>query len=130
MFVEYNGAWLGWMMQTIDFYTTSFRRYGTTASGKPWISPELPEPPSHYVRRQIHATFQDDPVALHNLPFTGTDAIMWGNDYPHEEGTYPHSPEIVARLAADLDDETAVKVFRDNAAQLFGFDPDVLNTPL
>jgi hypothetical protein len=88
-------------MQTIDFNTTSFDRYGnTTPSGKPWINPALPEPPSHYVRHQVHATFQDDPIALRNIAYTGTDAVLWGNDYPHEEGTYPNSRDIVERLAA------------------------------
>lgn len=130
VFVEYNAGWLAWMMQTIDFYTASFRRYGTTPAGKPWITPELPEPPSHYVQRQIHATFQDDPVALRNIALTGAGAVIWGNDYPHEEGTYPNSREIVARLAAELDADTAAKVFRDNAAQLFGFDTELLNTPV
>ena len=27
VFVEYNIGWLAWTMQTIDFYTESFRRY-------------------------------------------------------------------------------------------------------
>ena len=35
VFVEYNAGWIAWTMQTIDFYTESFRRYGSTPSGKP-----------------------------------------------------------------------------------------------
>jgi predicted TIM-barrel fold metal-dependent hydrolase len=130
VFVEYNAAWLGWVMQTIDFYTESFRRYGKiNPSGRPWVNPDLPESPGFYVRRQLHATFQDDPVALNNLVFTGAEPVLWGNDYPHEEGTYPHSPEIVERLAADLDPDDARRIFRDNAAELFHFDPQVLAEP-
>ncbi len=128
VFVEYNAAWLAWVMQTIDFYTTSFDRYGnTTPSGKPWINPTLPEPPSHYMRRQVHATFQDDPIALHNIAYTGTDAVLWGNDYPHEEGTYPHSRDIVERLASEIDADTARRVFRDNAARVFRFDEETIS---
>ena len=29
----------------------------------------------------------------------GTDTVMWGNDYPHPEGTWPHT---VAKLARDV----------------------------
>lgn len=131
VFVEFNAAWLGWVMQTLDYYATSFQRYGrTTPSGKPWINPVQPEPPSYYIRRQIHATFQDDPVALHNIRFTGAEAVLWGSDYPHEEGTYPYSRQIAERLTADVDPDTATKVFRTNAAELFGFDSRVLDQPL
>ncbi len=62
VFVEYNIGWLGWAMDTLDFYTDAFGKYGTTGAGKKWINPELPEHPSFYIRRQIHSTFQKDPV--------------------------------------------------------------------
>jgi predicted TIM-barrel fold metal-dependent hydrolase len=130
VFVEYNVGWLGWTMQTIDFYTESFAKYGKTATGKKWINPELPEPPSHYLRRQVHATFQDDPVGVHNLPLTGAGALIWGSDYPHEEGTYPYTRSTVARLAKDLDEDSTVAVFQGNAARLFNFSDEVLSTPV
>jgi predicted TIM-barrel fold metal-dependent hydrolase len=130
VFVEYNVGWLAWTMQTCDFYTEAFGRYGTTVTGKKWINPELPEPPSFYLRRQVHGTFQDDPVALHNVAYTGADALIWGSDYPHEEGTYPHSRETVARLAKGFDDDTVAAVFRDTAARLFHFDAGVIGQPV
>ena len=130
VFVEFNVGWLAWTMQTIDYYTDAFAAYGTTPSGRKWIDPELPEPPSSYLRRQVHATFQDDPVAIHNLPLTGTDAVLWGADYPHEEGTYPHSAATVDRLAAGLSPPDAQAVFRDNAARLFAFSDEVLRSPI
>ena len=130
VFVEYNTGWIGWAMQTLDFYTDAFAAYGTTPTGKKWINPELPEPPSFYLRRQIHATFQDDPVGLNNLPITGPSPLIWGSDFPHEEGTYPHSRVTVDRLAEDLDPESARLVFRENAARVFKFDDEVLATPV
>jgi predicted TIM-barrel fold metal-dependent hydrolase len=130
VFVEYNVGWLGWVMQTVDFYTDAFAAYGFTPEGKKWINPELPQPPSFYLRRQVHATFQDDPIGINNLAYTGADALIWGSDYPHEEGTYPHSRATVARLAEGLDDDSVTRVFRTNAAHLFHFADDVLTTPV
>jgi predicted TIM-barrel fold metal-dependent hydrolase len=129
VFVEYNAGWLAWTMQTIDFYTEAFGRYGNTPTGKPWVNPQLPEPPSTYLRRQVHATFQDDPVGINNVPFTGAGALLWGSDYPHEEGTYPRSRQVVADLAQALARDEATKVFRTNAVELFRFDPTVLAEP-
>lgn len=133
VFVEYNAGWIAWTMNTIDYYNTAFAPLTTATSGsallagsdrpaRPIIHPELSEPPSFYIRRQVHATFQDDAVALHNLPLTGSDCVMWGSDYPHHEGTYPHSRATVDRLSATLDQNTTNAVFRDNAARVFGFD--------
>lgn len=130
VFVEFNAGWLGWAMDTMDFYTESCARYELAGKGGSWIYPQLPEPPSFYVRRQVHATFQKDFIGLRNRAVTGPDSIMWGNDYPHEEGTYPHSPKVVDELAAGLDDATAARVFRGAAADVFKFDPEVLNTPV
>jgi predicted TIM-barrel fold metal-dependent hydrolase len=130
VFVEYNIGWLGWAMDTLDFYTDSFAKYGTTGAGKKWINPELPEHPSFYMRRQIHATFQNDPVGIHNIRFTGPDSLIWGSDYPHGEGTYPHSKSIVNQLAGELDPAIAAKVFRETAAKLFHFSDEVLTTPV
>jgi predicted TIM-barrel fold metal-dependent hydrolase len=131
VFVEFNCGWIAWAMDTADFYTKSFDRYGTTSEGKKWINPELPELPSFYMRRQIHSTFQDDPVGIDNVRRTGVAALIWGSDYPHQEGTYPHSLETVTRLARGLESQYDVEhVFRTNAAELFHFSDDVLTSPV
>ncbi len=130
VFVEYNVGWLAWAMQTLDYYNQAFSEAGYTPEGKKWVNVELPEPPSFYMRRQVHATFQDDPIGIHNVANTGAEALIWGSDYPHHEGTYPHSLETVERLSAGLDDATTDRIFRQNAVDLFHFDTDVLATPL
>ena len=116
--VEVNAGWLAWTMSTLDEYYLAHQKNG-------WTKPILTELPSHYVRRQVHATFQDDPVALHNIPLTGTDCLLWGNDYPHPESTYPDSNKILDRLLADVGDDDARAVVFDNAARIFGFSPGV-----
>jgi predicted TIM-barrel fold metal-dependent hydrolase len=130
VFVEYNVGWLGWAMQTLDYYQEAFSQAGFTPQGKKWVNVELPLPPSHYLRSQVHATFQDDPIGIHNVSYTGPDSLIWGSDYPHHEGTYPHSQQTVARLAEGLDRATADRVFRQNAVELFHFDESVLEQPL
>jgi predicted TIM-barrel fold metal-dependent hydrolase len=142
VFVEYNASWLAWMMDTIDYYNEAFQGLTTATQGsaklagertgppKPVIHPDLAEPPSAYIRRQVHATFQDDRVALRNVEITGSDCLLWGSDYPHNEGTYPHTRQVVQRLSALVDDDDARMIFGDTAARLFDFDPDIFATPI
>ena len=84
-----------------------------------WTKPNLAELPSHYLRRQVHATFQNDPVAIHNIPFTGTDCLLWGNDFPHPESTYPDSNKVLdALLRASTDADAAGSGVRQRPAPL------------
>ena len=118
VFVEYNAGWISWLMDTIDYYTVAFANYTTATQGsariegtdrpaRPVIYPDLAEAPSTYVRRQVHATFQKDATAIHNIALTGEQCLLWGSDFPHEEGTYPHSAAVVDGLAAGLDEDVA-----------------------
>jgi predicted TIM-barrel fold metal-dependent hydrolase len=50
------------------------------------------------------------------------DNFMWGNDYPHHEGTWPHSAEAIERTMGGLSDGARAKILGLNAARLFGFD--------
>jgi predicted TIM-barrel fold metal-dependent hydrolase len=133
VFIEFNTGWLAWTMETMDYYDVAFRRYDTFVerkSGKPSIYPDLPEQPSFYVKRQIHSTFQVDNVGISNIERSGAECLMWGNDFPHEEGTYPHSRKLVDEQAAGLDADVARKIFRENALEVFNFDPAVIDAPV
>ena len=60
--------------------------------------------PSEYVQRQFHVSFQDDPVAVACRHITGLSTIVWGNDYPHAEGTFRGSQELLATQMAGVPD--------------------------
>ena len=52
----------------------------------------------------------------------GVDKIMWGSDFPHEEGTYPHTREALAHTYAGIDPAEVARMVGENAARLYGFD--------
>jgi predicted TIM-barrel fold metal-dependent hydrolase len=119
--VEVNAGWMAWAMSTLDHYHRDHAM---------WSKPKLRERPSEYIKRQVHATFQDDPVAINNLRITGSRCVLWGNDYPHPESTYPHSNAILDELLKDVDDEDARAITSGNAVRVFGFDEAILaSTP-
>lgn len=110
--VECGIGWLAWALQTLD------QMYEKRHM---WIQPKLELRPSDYFKRQGAATFDDDAVGLANLAVTGTDCLMWGNDYPHDEGTFPHSRQVIERIFKDVPAEAKAKIVGGNAARLYGF---------
>ena len=49
------------------------------------------------------------------------DNLMWANDYPHHEGTWPHSAEAIERTMSELSDTARAKILGMNAAKFFRF---------
>jgi len=84
-----------------------------------WTGNELKNPPSFYFRRQVHATFMEDPVGLREREFIGIDNIMWSSDYPHSETTWPNSRELTDRWLDGFPAEDRKKILHDNAARLY-----------
>lgn len=111
--VECGGSWLAGAMQFMD---EAHEKHHF------WAKPQLKELPSFYVKRQVGVTFQEDPVAIANREFTGTDCLLWGSDYPHLEGTWPNSQEAVAKQFKGVPEDHIDKIVRRNAERLFGFD--------
>ncbi len=111
--VETGAAWLGWIMTQADSIYDDHSMYA---------KPKLSIKPSELIRRQCAATFMYDPVAVNNRHITGIETIMWGNDYPHPEGTYPASQEIAAKQFDGVPDEEVRAIVGGTAAEVFGFE--------
>lgn len=110
--VESGAGWLAWLLHVLDEQAEKKHM---------WIRPRLELKPSEYFKRQGFVTFSDDPMALKNIEFTGADCLMWGSDYPHDEGTFPHSREVIERTFNGLSESDRRKIVHDNAAKLYGF---------
>ena len=78
--------------------------------------------PSEYLRRQFHVSFQDDPVAVACRHITGLSTIVWGNDYPHAEGTFRGSRELLATQLGDLPDDERKAIVGGTLGNLLGYD--------
>ena len=56
----------------------------------------------------------------------GVDKIMWGNDYPHNEATYPYTRECLRHSFSDVDPVEVAAMLGGNAAKVYGFDLDLM----
>jgi predicted TIM-barrel fold metal-dependent hydrolase len=115
----------GWLAFAMQFFDHEWEgRWGRHVKDKYHLGGlenfALDAPPSHYIKRQAHATFMWDPVAIRNRDLTGTDCLLWGNDYPHFEGSFPHSQSWVDKQFAGVPEDEIDAMVRGNAAALFG----------
>ena len=112
--VETGASWLAWIMTQADSIYLDHAAYA---------KPKLTLMPSELIRRQGHATFMYDPVAINNRHITGIETLMWGNDYPHPEGTWPSSQDVSAKQFDGVPDDEVKAIVGGTAMQVFGFPP-------
>jgi predicted TIM-barrel fold metal-dependent hydrolase len=109
--VEAGIGWVPWAIQAMD---EAYLKHHWA------VRPKLELLPSEYFKRQGFATFQEDAAGLdlalrHDL----VPNFMWANDYPHHEGSWPHSAEAIERTMGELDDASRAKILGLNAAEIF-----------
>jgi predicted TIM-barrel fold metal-dependent hydrolase len=56
----------------------------------------------------------------------GCDVMMWGTDYPHPEGTWPHTVERLRSDFGSLPVDDTAKLLGETAARCYGFDVEAL----
>ena len=56
----------------------------------------------------------------------GVDRIMWGTDYPHDEGTTPYTLQALQRTFCDVPVDECRQMLGGNAARVYGFDLEAL----
>lgn len=110
--VETGASWLGWIMTQADEIYDAHHM---------WARPKLSMKPSDLIRRQAHATFMYDPVAVNNRHVTSIETLMWGNDYPHPEGTWPSSQAQCEKQFEGVSDAEVHAIVGGTAAKVFGF---------
>jgi len=92
-----------------------------------WALPKLKHLPSEYFKMHGAASFQEDPVGLDvGVKYGLVDNYLWANDYPHHEGSWPHSAQAIERQMGNLTEEVRAKILGLNAARIFKFDVDAL----
>jgi predicted TIM-barrel fold metal-dependent hydrolase len=85
---------------------------------------EMEKLPSDYFLENIYLTFQDDWVALKNTDVLNPQRLLWANDYPHSDSTWPWSHELLAHHTKHLTDQEIDWILRENARELFRLDVD------
>ncbi|MFI8852186.1 amidohydrolase family protein [Streptomyces sp. NPDC053499] len=130
---EQGSGWIPGVLGMLDYYherlVSAAGRSAATAESKfgAGLAESMGPRPSEVWRANVHvgASF----MRPHEVPLReriGLGKIMWGSDYPHDEGTHPYSREGLRAAYAGLPAEEVAAMVGGNAARVYGFDPEFL----
>jgi predicted TIM-barrel fold metal-dependent hydrolase len=117
--VEADAGWVPHFMYRMDH---AFNRH------RYWLKPgaDLTRLPSEYFAENIYVTFQDDWTAFRFADAMNWRLLMWANDFPHSDSTWPWSQELLEKHATQLSDEQQRAILCENVAELYKIDTSVL----
>jgi predicted TIM-barrel fold metal-dependent hydrolase len=116
--ITYSEGQIGW----IPYILTRADRVWEHNRGWADVQSLVPEPPSTYYWGRVFGCFFDDAAGLASLDAIGADQVTFETDYPHADGTWPHSKAVAEKLFGGLDDDTVRKIVRGNTIRLFQLD--------
>ena len=64
-------------------------------------------------------TFQDDPVALSLTHMMNPKRLLWANDYPHSDASWPWSRNLMAEQMKGLSEDERRWIMHDNVKALY-----------
>jgi predicted TIM-barrel fold metal-dependent hydrolase len=132
---------LRWVVEDIERMTRQLRIVQSRYAGEPrqlnfsavFGSPTtdgLRLTPFEYFRRNCYVGASIlSPYEVHWINVLGVDRVMWGHDFPHPEGATGHTVDGLRANFAGMDDVTLRTLLAGTAAELYGFDLEVL-TPI
>jgi hypothetical protein len=83
--------------------------------------------PSDYFGRNLFigaSTMSKEEIRRRHV--IGCDVMMWGTDYPHPEGTWPHTVERLKASFSGVPVEDTSRLISETAAAVYGFDLESL----
>jgi predicted TIM-barrel fold metal-dependent hydrolase len=80
---------------------------------------DMKRPPSEYFAENVYLTFQDDLVAFQLAHAVNPNRLLWANDFPHSDATWPWSRDLLRVLTYNVDNPTKTRIVRDNTAELY-----------
>jgi predicted TIM-barrel fold metal-dependent hydrolase len=110
--VEADAGWVPHFLYRMDH---AYQRHHN------WLSHgELTRLPSEYFLDSVYITFQDDWVAFKMTSLMNVNRLMWANDFPHSDATWPWSQGMLAEHTSHLCSSEKSRILHDNVAGLYG----------
>ncbi|MEL6982544.1 MAG: amidohydrolase family protein, partial [Actinomycetota bacterium] len=116
--VEADAGWAPHFAYRMDH---AYDRHRTWLGGG---GPELARKPSEYMADHVKLTFQDDWSAFRmaEAGLIDPSQLLWANDFPHSDSTWPYSQSMLAQHTASLADDDVARILGGNTIELYRLD--------
>ncbi len=123
---EAGCAWVPDVLERLDQLWERVR--GGVAGEFQFNTESMPsEKPSVYAKQNCwYGASSASPVEIRDRDVIGAERVCWGTDYPHYEGTYPHSRLAIRHTFHDVEPDEIRAMLGLNAAALYDFDLEAL----
>ncbi|MCP1472359.1 putative TIM-barrel fold metal-dependent hydrolase [Sphingobium sp. OAS761] len=110
--MECGSSYLNYLAEVLDEIYPAHLHY---------VRPKLSRKPSEIIAQQVKAAFSHDRSAVENRKVLGHETLMFATDYPHLEGSFPHSRAVIAENFRDIDitDSEKADILGLTAAKIF-----------
>ena len=116
-----NGAW--WVPDLVVRMDEKWVGGHTTRKFGDVFRHDLSAKPSEYLDRQCFLAASTPGVEeIERRHEIGIGNLLWGNDLPHPEGTYPHTRRWINERFAAVPEAEARLILGETAADLYGLD--------
>ncbi len=111
----------GWVPFMADRMEEGYRQHSTV------VRPKLTRSPREILYSQVYVSFQHDVSGVTAMTAGGYRNVAWGSDYPHQEGTFGHTQEVLHGLFDDVDPSVRQRITVGAFQELF---PTVAPAPI
>ncbi|WP_101756657.1 amidohydrolase family protein [Oceanicoccus sp. KOV_DT_Chl] len=123
---EVSEFWIPHVLELMDVRASTKHTTGKLGD----FRSNLTMKPSEYFNRNCwvgaSALFDEGSTAVRNE--IGINNVMWGTDYPHPEGSWPHTHEKMLKYLKGVPERELELMLSGNAVDCYGLDLKPLNT--
>lgn len=117
-FAETQISWIPHFMELLDDRYERNRYWAAELLG----FEELARKPSDYIREHCYWGFLRNPLGVRLRHEIGINRIMWGSDFPHSVGDWPHSQRVIMENFSEVPENEIYPAVAGNAVEFFHLD--------
>jgi predicted TIM-barrel fold metal-dependent hydrolase len=117
--IAFSESLIGWM----PFLLERLDRVVTNAGAWSGLDPAVVDPPSTQVPGRVYGSFFDDMVGVEMRHLIGVEQLCFETDYPHQDSTWPNTPELVREIATRVTPDELELLMRGNTITMLDLDP-------